>query len=232
MSMSISVGNAGWLCVTRSATPEHVFYVRVKRDESDRYRAREFYVVALNDAIVEPDTLRAVPLSFIEAEIASPDMRRTIALREQTPGPDLETAAQSHATIFGGWAEDEMGNEIEVADARVRDVDWVEHMWLSQLSDARMTQPKHVPHDGPPPPLTEMLASDARIRTEPGARDKGDAFYEEVADVYRLLAAHTRAVAKTIAEANGVKDTTVHRWIREARKRGFLGEATPGRVSP
>lgn len=77
----------------------------------------------------------------------------------------------------------------------------------------------------------------------PGAgRGHGDDFYRQVADVYRHAAAEGRppvleiasAAAGGVVVAKGDDPTaalpppsTVHRWIREARRRGFL---PPGRV--
>jgi ABC-type amino acid transport substrate-binding protein len=54
-----------------------------------------------------------------------------------------------------------------------------------------------------------------------------DSFYRRVADRYSALqASGERDVARQIADANEVPLTTVHRWVKEARRRGFL---PPGR---
>jgi hypothetical protein len=58
------------------------------------------------------------------------------------------------------------------------------------------------------------------------AGKRPDAFYRAVADAYSWLAGHGRRPAVELAEINGVPPTTVHRWIKEARRRGLLG---PGR---
>lgn len=61
-------------------------------------------------------------------------------------------------------------------------------------------------------------------RTDPGA------FYALVANAYGQYAAESRAPAKAIAEEAGVPTTTAHRWIREARRRGFLPPGRKGRA--
>ena len=55
---------------------------------------------------------------------------------------------------------------------------------------------------------------------------KPDDFYREVAELYSRLAQSNRNPATHIAKANDVPVTTVHRWVKEARRRGFLA---PGR---
>jgi len=63
-----------------------------------------------------------------------------------------------------------------------------------------------------------------RIPPRPGKR--ADEFYRRVAEAYGWLATRSRRPAAELAELNDVPITTVHRWIKEARHRGFLG---PGR---
>lgn len=55
-------------------------------------------------------------------------------------------------------------------------------------------------------------------------------FYPRVAAAYSEYAPQTRAPAKEIAAEAKVPITTAHRWIREARRRGFLPPARKGKV--
>ena len=65
----------------------------------------------------------------------------------------------------------------------------------------------------------------------PAARPYPDSFYEQVAKVYvELVQLGVQGPAPVIAAANDVLVTRVHGWIREARKRGFLPTATPGKM--
>jgi hypothetical protein len=51
---------------------------------------------------------------------------------------------------------------------------------------------------------------------------KPDEFYRKVGELFLALATVSSRPAQELAEANGVKPTTVHRWIREAKARGVL----------
>jgi hypothetical protein len=66
----------------------------------------------------------------------------------------------------------------------------------------------------------------------PEGRRKPDAFYERVARAYMWLSTWggSRRPAAQIAEVNQVPATTVHRWIKEARRRGLLPPGEIGRA--
>jgi hypothetical protein len=55
-------------------------------------------------------------------------------------------------------------------------------------------------------------------------------FYPRVAAAYSQYVSRTRAPAKEMAAEAGVPITTAHRWIREARRRGFLTPARKGKA--
>ncbi|SNT56667.1 hypothetical protein SAMN05443665_104568 [Actinomadura meyerae] len=57
-----------------------------------------------------------------------------------------------------------------------------------------------------------------------------DGFYRRVAVAYADQAAVTRSPAKALADEAEVPVTTVHRWVREARRRGFLPPAEQGKA--
>jgi len=56
----------------------------------------------------------------------------------------------------------------------------------------------------------------------PADRRKPDSFYADVADRYQWLASKVKRPAEELAAANGVPVTTVHRWVKEARRREIL----------
>jgi hypothetical protein len=62
------------------------------------------------------------------------------------------------------------------------------------------------------------------------AGKKPDDFYKQVAERYSALASQTRRPAAVLAEKNGVPASTIHRWVREARRRGLLSPGHPGRA--
>ncbi|GAC1569992.1 MAG: hypothetical protein NVS3B18_01690 [Candidatus Dormibacteria bacterium] len=73
-----------------------------------------------------------------------------------------------------------------------------------------------------------------RVPVPAGAK-KPDSFYEQIAYRYGWLQAEgVRSPAEELAEANHVPTSTVHRWIKEARRRGVMApgqRASRGRAS-
>jgi hypothetical protein len=57
-----------------------------------------------------------------------------------------------------------------------------------------------------------------------------DDFLKDVADAYRWYTDAKQAPAPAIAELTGVPVRRVHRWVSDARKRGILPPARPGRA--
>ena len=55
-------------------------------------------------------------------------------------------------------------------------------------------------------------------------------FYRSVADAYNATVLHSSHPARLMAEQAQVPVGTVHRWIAEARRRGFLPPARKGRA--
>src|SRR5262249_2826873 len=92
-------------------------------------------------------------------------------------------------------------------------------------------------HDGEPA-LAELRAivenAPRQRRVRESAREKlarpdgrnPEGFYAQVAQAYWEYATRTRSPAVEIAREAEVPVTTAHRWVREARRRGFL---PPGR---
>jgi DICT domain-containing protein len=78
-----------------------------------------------------------------------------------------------------------------------------------------------------------MLAKARRKAREPLTRPDGSnpgAFYRQVAEAYRDVVQDHRNVAVVLAKEADVPVGTVHRWIMEARRRGFLPAARVGRA--
>lgn len=95
----------------------------------------------------------------------------------------------------------------------------------------------HWPDDELTLPALRQRASTVESRQQrrlvklsrPTGRDS-DSFYRDVASAYAELARATRAPAKVLAEEAEVPITTVHRWVREARRRGFLPPGRKGKA--
>lgn len=100
---------------------------------------------------------------------------------------------------------------------------------LADFVDPRFPAPNSGPQDLSgwqfQRPTEQLPEPDLRLEIPEGYR-KPDAFYADVAERFLQAAAISPRPAQDLAEANGVKPTTVHRWIREAKARGLL--ALPG----
>jgi len=78
-----------------------------------------------------------------------------------------------------------------------------------------------------------VIGVQRKSHREPLARPDGtdpEGFSRRVAAAYSDVVATTPHPAKVLAEEAGVPVTTVHRWILEARRRGFLPRARKGRA--
>jgi hypothetical protein len=64
---------------------------------------------------------------------------------------------------------------------------------------------------------------------DPGGHPKPDEFYRRVAEIYAKAAVASTKPAADLAEAWEVPRTTVHRWVRVARSRGYLPAGESGR---
>lgn len=69
-----------------------------------------------------------------------------------------------------------------------------------------------------------------RAAGAPRTQGRPDRFYAEIADAYRHLAPSSRRPAGELAARYDVPVTTVHRWVKEARRRGFLAPGRPGKA--
>lgn len=63
---------------------------------------------------------------------------------------------------------------------------------------------------------------DLAVASDPEGRGRPDSFYEQVVERFTYLATVSQRPATDLAEANGVPTTTVHGWVKEARRRGLL----------
>jgi hypothetical protein len=202
-------GNGGWIAFRDEGMPSPVF-VRVV-DQDGRLTPVDLFIA--DDAGLNTDALRAVPLGRIESWVNEPPVARAIRYRLNMPGPLLRTAVSHYATSYGSSAKH-----------------WVARMMRSQLKGdtERRVEPRadawewSVDAPSGPTPSAELEV--------PGGRPYPDQFYAQVAAVYSALARHGAPPAKTLAAANGVPATTAHRWIREARSRGYLPPARQGKA--
>jgi hypothetical protein len=109
-------------------------------------------------------------------------------------------------------------------------------VWRGELQDLLDIAPEGDLHDRNymPPQFSEpgsirrsIVRKTARLKIPAGT--KPDSFYRQVAKTYSHLARGSNRPAVELAEVNDVPVTTAHRWVKEARRRGFLPPGRKGR---
>jgi hypothetical protein len=133
----------------------------------------------------------------------------------------------------------QVGGRRRIVGIRVQDPDGVTHDAIRSVPVVQLeaalneTQPTGahwtLPEAGswPPPKRHELYLRDEYFQN-PDGRGYGHELYERVAMLYTRCVAGGVRPAKAIAEANEAHDVSVsqvHRWIREARRRGVLAPA-------
>jgi hypothetical protein len=131
-----------------------------------------------------------------------------------------------------------VGNRLRIVGIQVQNPEGVTHDAIRSVPvvalEAKLNKEGaavliEVPGGGWPPPTPDELYLRDEYFDNPDGRGYGHELYERVALLYTRCVAGGVRPAKAIAEANGVPVGTVHRWIREARRRGVLAPArTPG----
>lgn len=99
---------------------------------------------------------------------------------------------------------------------------------------ALTTERVRVPLDGLVREVATIIGGDGIMEAYPAPVEPGkripDEHFERVADVYRYAVKLGRPPTEGVAEAFDVARSTAGRWVVQARRRGFLGPAMPGRA--
>jgi hypothetical protein len=91
-----------------------------------------------------------------------------------------------------------------------------------------LREPDSRPDDPPwwiTPPQVKRRAPRLKLRIPEGHGKKPDEFYRQVADRITYLGTVSTRPANELAEANDVSVTTIHGWVKEARRRGLMPAA-------
>lgn len=213
---TMSIGNGGWVRYFRSDTTHEVF-ARFGEDPSDgRLTAREVFVYEPDGRAVTPDVLRSVPLGRIEGWVNGPNSRALLVEKSGLPGPDLVTATSFYSST---------PNPQAVEQGRAGN--WAHEMLLSQ--DECLGIPK-ARKRGLSRIFKYAVREPVPTLYQPEKRPYPDSFFYEVALAYSSVSRWSDRPAVEISEAHDVPVSTVHRWIKEARKRGFLPPGRAGKV--
>jgi hypothetical protein len=83
--------------------------------------------------------------------------------------------------------------------------------------------------DDPPwwivPPQSKRRAPRLKLRIPEGPGKKPDEFYRQVAERFTYLGTVSTRPANELAAANDVNVSTIHGWVKEARRRGLMPAA-------
>ena len=204
------MGHGGWIRYAASDL-EAVLFVRFAHAADGRLQPTDLFLEG--DGHLTASMLRRLPLSKIEAEVNGPDMRKHLEKGLELPSPDLRTAVSYFSTMIGEEGERH----------------WAAQMLRSQLDGSDVEPAPRIEHEDARPRRRRAPSIVLVEVPEKGGRYP-DEFYAGLARVYTNLVATSERPAADIAEANHVPVTTVHRWIKEARRRGFLAVGRRGRA--
>lgn len=159
---------------------------------------------------ITPSVLRQLPLSRLNASWLDP--QAVAAMDSKQTAARLETliANEPAGSAHHKWATEQLQAMQSNADPRISDL----RAAIAGKTRKRSSAARQLPSAG-------------RLKT---LRDGGltEAFFAELARIYREASAQTRAPAKLIADEIDVPVKTVHRWVREARLAGALPPARKG----
>jgi hypothetical protein len=217
MSERIVVTEGGWC---RLVLDEPDVQVKLRFAETPTGRLAAAEVVLARWPGVSTDSLRAVPLGRVEAWANGPGRQELLSsIARLGSMSDAREAAlhareRAEANLRATWGR---GPEAVAAEeATLRDVD---RLGVREQFDAGLVA-IGPDSEGKLIPLRSRVRS-ARLRV-PEGQPKPDSFYREVARVYGEVSLSSPRPARVIAEANDVLPSTVHGWVKEARRREFL----------
>lgn len=190
----------GWYRWEPAPHPEVELRVRIQPSPSGRMVVAGVHL----EGPVGSDVLRSVPLGRIEACANAQLGGWSTAMRSAAPA--TVRPAPAVRTSDGGW-------EPPSSSERIRGAALVG-------AAAALASPL-----GAGAAAGAALAAGAARR-----RGKPDAFYRGIADEYRDLSSSTSRPAVEIATRHDVPVSTAHRWVKEARRRGFLPPGQAGKA--
>jgi hypothetical protein len=100
---------------------------------------------------------------------------------------------------------------------------------VSDLSAYFDRTAKQYSHIGMVIPTDTVIDGDFELVRDPGGRIT-DEFLQNLAAMYRWMVASGDAPAPAIADSADVPVSRVHRWVAQARRRGFLPPAIKGKA--
>lgn len=193
----------GWselLMVDDEGNPESV---RILVKLGERAGRTVITRLIIDGELLDSATLRAIPIARIEAAMSHPEFGI----------PNLKIG-------HGAYTEEVHRQLTEAGHVFPESLDQLDAALERYLREA-------------PDPGHGSAVRPRRAKREPLERPDGtdpETFYARVAQAYNEFITETHAPAPLIAAEASVPVPTVHRWIAEARRRGFLPPARKGRA--
>jgi hypothetical protein len=215
IASQLTVGNGGLVRYQAEQLEPSVLFVRFA-DSGGRLVITELFVAGQAPGI-DPEAVRRLPLGRVEAWANEMRVAGMIRSRIRNPSPDIRRAMGYFAS---GSTPVGPGND-----------HWVLRMLEAQRDDSDEPQ---APMRSLSRPLGEVIVESEDLPSGkvdvPPRRPYPDDFYRQVAATYSALASKIRAPAGVMADANHVPVTSVHRWVKQARRLGFLAPGQRGRA--
>ena len=217
----LRLGEWGGWAYYDSGEPENEVILRFDDDGQGRLVIMKLHVTRVGG--LNGSDLRRLPVGKIEALANAPRVAQEIRERLAKPAPK---------DVY--LDEDFWGQRVVVAPVSVESLP----SEIKARPFDELTPQEQRLALAPRLNLTEMPAAmmddtiDLLLAEVPEGNRKPDEFYRQVAAVYGSLSGASGSPAVKIAERKGLPVSTVHRWVKEARRRGFLPPGRrPGSVS-
>jgi hypothetical protein len=204
-----TVGTGGWVRLIAPDTGATVLVRAVEDEPGGRFDIMEVRV--RSDRSVTGEALRAVPITHLKALINWPTVARRI--RDRADAGDVP-AFTPEALVPDPPPPVDLSS-VSPADADyAREVDQrgEPSIGVTEFENDAVLIEATMP----------TRARDLKVRV-PRGHKRPDSFYAQVAEVYGAAQATGPRPAVRLAKANGVPVSTIHRWMREARRRGVVG---------
>lgn len=204
---SLRIGMGGWVQANFPKI-DGTIYLLFTKSLNGRLRVSEVHATNWKTPLAE--VLRAIPLGRIEAFANSPEVSGVIRERIAEFGSAVDESFSDLWERVIPPTREEFAAENEALGMDMGPGRWFGYLPPRDFSTFSVIEPRK-----------DELKLDV-----PTDRKKPNTFYAEVAATFSRAASASKRPALLLADANGVPVSTIHRWVKEARRRGLLAART------